>query len=53
MQSVAHAFRVIVGQEGVAGLWRGSAPAIQRAALVNLGELTIYDTVRMRVSLHA
>lgn len=39
-RGVAHALRTIVAQQGVAGLWRGSAPAVQRAALVNLGELT-------------
>ena len=44
-RGVAHAARVIMAQEGLAGLWRGSAPAIQRAALVNLGELTTYDQV--------
>lgn len=48
VQGVAQALRVIVQQEGVAGLWRGSLPAIQRAALVNLGELTTYD----QASLH-
>lgn len=30
-------------QEGVRGLWRGATPAVQRAALVNLGELATYD----------
>jgi solute carrier family 25 uncoupling protein 27 len=40
-----HAFRVIVNQEGVLGLWKGGIPAIQRAALVNLGELATYDQV--------
>ncbi len=27
----------VAREEGVVGLWRGSAPAVQRAALVNLG----------------
>lgn len=29
--------RTVVKQEGLLGLWRGSTPAVQRAALVNLG----------------
>jgi hypothetical protein len=37
---VLHAFSSIAAQQGLAGLWRGSLPAVQRAALVNLGELT-------------
>jgi solute carrier family 25 uncoupling protein 27 len=44
-RGVLHALRSIVAEQGGAGLWRGSAPAIQRAALVNLGELTTYDQV--------
>lgn len=35
----------IVAQDGVDGLWRGGGPAVQRAALVNLGELATYDSV--------
>lgn len=41
-----HALSTIGKTEGVRGMWRGSAPAIQRAALVNLGELTTYDTAK-------
>ncbi len=37
---MVHAFSVVLAQDGVQGLWRGSLPAVQRAALVNLGELT-------------
>ena len=33
-------------EAGVAGLWRGSGPAVNRAALANLGELTGYDTAK-------
>lgn len=36
-RGLAHAWRDILRHEGPAGLWRGSGPAIQRAALVNLG----------------
>lgn len=40
------AFRTIYRLEGVRGMYAGCAPAIQRAALVNLGELTTYDTAK-------
>lgn len=33
-------------EAGVKGLWRGSGPAVNRAALANLGELTGYDTAK-------
>lgn len=33
-------------EEGLRGLWRGALPAVQRAALVNLGELAAYDTAK-------
>lgn len=33
-------------EEGVRGLWQGTLPAVQRAALVNLGELAAYDTAK-------
>jgi solute carrier family 25 uncoupling protein 27 len=36
----------IVRAEGAAGLWRGGVPAVQRAALVNLGELATYDAAK-------
>jgi solute carrier family 25 (mitochondrial uncoupling protein), member 27 len=41
VQSTMHAFKKIVKRGGVAGLWKGSIPNVQRAALVNLGELEI------------
>ena len=44
-----HAFTTIVHQQGILGLWRGSLPAVQRAALVNLGELTTYDYAKRAV----
>lgn len=46
VHSAAHAFREIVRRGGVKGLWKGSIPNVQRAALVNLGDLTTYDTVK-------
>ncbi|KAG2423768.1 hypothetical protein HXX76_015044 [Chlamydomonas incerta] len=42
--------RQIVAQEGgLAALWRGGGPAVQRAALVNLGELATYDQAKQLV----
>lgn len=38
-----------MAQQGVAGLWRGSLPAVQRAALVNLGELSTYASAKQAV----
>lgn len=40
------AFRTILKTEGLRGMYVGCVPAIQRAALVNLGELTTYDTAK-------
>lgn len=42
IRSVASA---LIRQHGLSGLWRGGLPAVQRAALVNLGELSTYDSV--------
>ncbi|XP_017111642.1 mitochondrial uncoupling protein 4 isoform X1 [Drosophila elegans] len=46
VHSAGHAFRQIVQRGGVKGLWKGSIPNVQRAALVNLGDLTTYDTIK-------
>ncbi|XP_030382294.1 mitochondrial uncoupling protein 4 isoform X2 [Scaptodrosophila lebanonensis] len=46
VHGAAHAFRMIVHRGGVKGLWKGSIPNVQRAALVNLGDLTTYDTIK-------
>ncbi|GMI87399.1 Uncoupling Protein 3 [Hibiscus trionum] len=37
------AFKKIVSTEGIGGLWKGVLPNIQRAFLVNMGELACYD----------
>jgi len=48
-QGMADALVKITRQEGVVGLWRGASPAVQRAALVNLGELATYDQAKQAV----
>lgn len=45
-KGMADVLRQVVAANGVAGLWRGGGPAIQRAALVNLGELATYDQAK-------
>ncbi|OQV16575.1 Mitochondrial uncoupling protein 4 [Hypsibius exemplaris] len=44
--SMTHAFRTVIAESGYKGLMRGWAPNMQRAALVNLGDLTAYDTIK-------
>jgi Mitochondrial carrier protein len=38
-RGLLHGLQTVLREEGPRGLWRGSAPAVQRAALVNLGVL--------------
>ncbi|XP_031544467.1 mitochondrial uncoupling protein 4 isoform X3 [Vicugna pacos] len=45
-RGVHHAFAKIFAEGGIRGLWAGWVPNIQRAALVNMGDLTTYDTVK-------
>lgn len=40
------AFQKILKQGGFRGLWKGSVPNVYRAALVNLGDLTTYDSAK-------
>lgn len=48
--TIAHALNpqycVIVQSEGVAGLWTGVSPAVQRAFIVNAAELATYDQAK-------
>eukprot|EP01018_Ginkgo_biloba_P029450 Gb_08151 [translate_table: standard] len=46
---VLDAFAKIVRSEGVAGLWRGVWPNVQRACLVNMGELACYDQAKRTI----
>ena len=49
VKNAAHAFRKIVREGGARGLWKGCVPNVQRSALVNLGDLTTYDSVKARL----
>jgi len=44
--SVFDALKKIIRKGGVKSLWAGWAPNVQRAALVNMGDLATYDTVK-------
>ncbi|XP_046878362.1 mitochondrial uncoupling protein 4 isoform X3 [Hypomesus transpacificus] len=46
VRGVYHALVKTVSEGGVRGLWAGWVPNVQRAALVNMGDLTTYDTVK-------
>ncbi|XP_031566919.1 mitochondrial uncoupling protein 4-like isoform X2 [Actinia tenebrosa] len=52
VHGTAHAFRNIVKHYGIKGLWKGWLPNVQRAALVNMGDLTTYDTVKHNLLKH-
>lgn len=45
-RSTYQAFKAIFNEGGIRGLWRGWVPNCQRAALVQLGDLTTYDCVK-------
>uniref|UniRef100_A0AAY5KPG7 Mitochondrial uncoupling protein 4 n=1 Tax=Esox lucius TaxID=8010 RepID=A0AAY5KPG7_ESOLU len=46
VHGVYQAVLKIISEGGIRGLWAGWVPNVQRAALVNLGDLTTYDTVK-------
>ncbi|KAF2879073.1 hypothetical protein ILUMI_27082 [Ignelater luminosus] len=43
VDGLSDAFKKVWNASGYKGLWKGSIPNVQRAALVNLGDLTTYD----------
>jgi len=49
VDGMMHAFKNILQESGVRGLWRGCWPNVQRAALVNLGDLSTYDSVKRAI----
>lgn len=52
VNNASHAFLKIFKEGGVRGLWKGWAPNVQRAAFVNLGDLTTYDTAKHLILKH-
>lgn len=52
VHGVTHAFQKILAEGGIRGLWKGSIPNVQRAALVNLGDLTTYDSAKQFIMKH-
>ncbi|XP_074034840.1 uncoupling protein 4A isoform X2 [Leptinotarsa decemlineata] len=52
VNGIADAFQKVWSAGGIRGLWKGSVPNVQRAALVNLGDLTTYDTAKRVIMRH-
>jgi len=46
VKGTLHAFKKISAENGILGLWKGWLPNVQRAAIVNLGDLTTYDSAK-------
>lgn len=49
-RGVTQAFYKIWREEGMQGMWKGTSVAVQRAALVNLGELSTYSIAKKEIS---
>ena len=45
-KSMVQTFYEVLETAGIRGLWKGCIPNVQRAALVNLGDLTGYDQAK-------
>ncbi|XP_007484073.1 mitochondrial uncoupling protein 4 isoform X1 [Monodelphis domestica] len=45
-RGVHHAFLKILKEGGIVGLWVGWVPNVQRAALVNMGDIATYESVK-------
>ena len=52
VHNARHAFTKILKEGGIKGLWKGWAPNVQRAAFVNLADLTTYDTAKHLILRH-
>lgn len=52
VHGLADAFKKVWASGGMRGLWKGSVPNVQRAALVNLGDLTTYDLLKRFILRH-
>uniref|UniRef100_A0AAR5PIL3 Mitochondrial uncoupling protein 4 n=1 Tax=Dendroctonus ponderosae TaxID=77166 RepID=A0AAR5PIL3_DENPD len=52
VNGIFDAFNKVWMTGGVRGLWKGSVPNVQRAALVNLGDLTTYDFAKRFILRH-
>ena len=46
VQSLREALTSAIREGGVRSLWKGAVPNVQRAALVNIGDLTTYDQTK-------
>jgi solute carrier family 25 uncoupling protein 27 len=49
VRGTIHAFAKILKEGGIPALWKGWVPNVQRAALVNMGDLTAYDTTKQAI----
>ncbi|UYV81065.1 SLC25A27 [Cordylochernes scorpioides] len=52
VHNTRQAFAKILKEGGVRGLWKGWVPNVQRAALVNLGDLATYDSIKHQLLKH-
>ncbi|KFM58090.1 Mitochondrial uncoupling protein 4, partial [Stegodyphus mimosarum] len=53
VRSTWHAFQKIVAEGGLRGLWKGWVPNVQRAALVNMGDLATYENSKHFILKHS